>query len=35
MSVTADSSNREFKNVGKGIEPKLPKGKLVELSLGG
>ena len=34
MSVTADSSNREFKNVGKGIEPKLPKGKLVELTLG-
>jgi len=34
MSVVADSSNREFNNVANAIEPELPKGKLVELSMG-
>ena len=35
MSVVADSSNKEFNNVADATEPELPKGKLVELSLGG
>jgi hypothetical protein len=35
MSVVTDSSNKEFNNVADATEPELPKGRLVELSLGG